>query len=154
MNLCRAMLVRAILLKRSTQAALTNPITIQYRNNYRRGKPHYWIASIVSHLYVLSEGCIQETQWSEFPSSKLLFLTFVIQFCHKMQQKARHIICACCRYLRSYGPHTISQNPPRRSLRRWQRTVKMATAYLTHQQKVLRLYKKSLRHLESWCIFR
>uniref|UniRef100_A0A665UKA2 NADH dehydrogenase [ubiquinone] 1 beta subcomplex subunit 9 n=1 Tax=Echeneis naucrates TaxID=173247 RepID=A0A665UKA2_ECHNA len=30
----------------------------------------------------------------------------------------------------------------------------MASAYLTHQQKVLRLYKKSLRHLESWCIFR
>uniref|UniRef100_A0A3B4YUZ3 NADH dehydrogenase [ubiquinone] 1 beta subcomplex subunit 9 n=1 Tax=Stegastes partitus TaxID=144197 RepID=A0A3B4YUZ3_9TELE len=27
-------------------------------------------------------------------------------------------------------------------------------AYLTHQQKVLRLYKRSLRHLESWCIFR
>lgn len=27
-------------------------------------------------------------------------------------------------------------------------------AYLTHQQKVLRLYKKSLRHLESWCIHR
>ncbi|XP_009879348.1 PREDICTED: NADH dehydrogenase [ubiquinone] 1 beta subcomplex subunit 9 [Charadrius vociferus] len=25
---------------------------------------------------------------------------------------------------------------------------------LTHQQKVLRLYKKSLRHLESWCIYR
>lgn len=33
-------------------------------------------------------------------------------------------------------------------------TVKMAAPYLTHQQKVLRLYKKSLRHLESWCIFR
>lgn len=33
-------------------------------------------------------------------------------------------------------------------------TVKMAAAYLTHQQKVLRLYKKSLRHLESWCIYR
>ncbi|XP_053322426.1 NADH dehydrogenase [ubiquinone] 1 beta subcomplex subunit 9 [Spea bombifrons] len=30
----------------------------------------------------------------------------------------------------------------------------MAAAYLTHQQKVLRLYKKSLRHLESWCVFR
>ncbi|KAG7215530.1 hypothetical protein INR49_014697 [Caranx melampygus] len=30
----------------------------------------------------------------------------------------------------------------------------MASAFLTHQQKVLRLYKKSLRHLESWCIFR
>ncbi|XP_061786994.1 NADH dehydrogenase [ubiquinone] 1 beta subcomplex subunit 9 [Nerophis lumbriciformis] len=30
----------------------------------------------------------------------------------------------------------------------------MASVYLTHQQKVLRLYKKSLRHLESWCIFR
>ncbi|MBN3321488.1 NDUB9 dehydrogenase, partial [Atractosteus spatula] len=30
----------------------------------------------------------------------------------------------------------------------------MASAYLTHQQKVLRLYKKSLRHLESWYIFR
>ncbi|XP_070777953.1 NADH dehydrogenase [ubiquinone] 1 beta subcomplex subunit 9 isoform X2 [Enoplosus armatus] len=30
----------------------------------------------------------------------------------------------------------------------------MAAAYLTHQQKVLRLYKKSLRHLESWCILR
>ncbi|XP_004679656.1 PREDICTED: NADH dehydrogenase [ubiquinone] 1 beta subcomplex subunit 9 [Condylura cristata] len=27
-------------------------------------------------------------------------------------------------------------------------------AYLTHQQKVLRLYKRSLRHLESWCIHR
>lgn len=27
-------------------------------------------------------------------------------------------------------------------------------AFLTHQQKVLRLYKKSLRHLESWCIHR
>ncbi|GCB66321.1 NADH dehydrogenase [ubiquinone] 1 beta subcomplex subunit 9 [Scyliorhinus torazame] len=27
-------------------------------------------------------------------------------------------------------------------------------AYLTHQQKVLRLYKRALRHLESWCIFR
>uniref|UniRef100_A0A8C6TU45 NADH dehydrogenase [ubiquinone] 1 beta subcomplex subunit 9 n=1 Tax=Neogobius melanostomus TaxID=47308 RepID=A0A8C6TU45_9GOBI len=27
-------------------------------------------------------------------------------------------------------------------------------AYLSHHQKVLRLYKKSLRHLESWCIFR
>nr|XP_051686398.1 NADH dehydrogenase [ubiquinone] 1 beta subcomplex subunit 9 isoform X2 [Oryctolagus cuniculus]XP_051700778.1 NADH dehydrogenase [ubiquinone] 1 beta subcomplex subunit 9 isoform X2 [Oryctolagus cuniculus] len=25
-------------------------------------------------------------------------------------------------------------------------------AYLTHQQKVLRLYKRALRHLESWCI--
>ncbi|XP_073535967.1 NADH dehydrogenase [ubiquinone] 1 beta subcomplex subunit 9 [Phyllobates terribilis] len=25
---------------------------------------------------------------------------------------------------------------------------------LNHQQKVLRLYKKSLRHLESWCVFR
>ncbi|KAM9384843.1 NADH dehydrogenase [ubiquinone] 1 beta subcomplex subunit 9 [Pholidichthys leucotaenia] len=30
----------------------------------------------------------------------------------------------------------------------------MASAYLTHQQKVMRLYKKSLRHLESWCVFR
>ncbi|XP_035537595.1 NADH dehydrogenase [ubiquinone] 1 beta subcomplex subunit 9 [Morone saxatilis] len=30
----------------------------------------------------------------------------------------------------------------------------MASAYLSHQQKVLRLYKKSLRHLESWCVFR
>ncbi|KAG8441628.1 hypothetical protein GDO86_010714 [Hymenochirus boettgeri] len=30
----------------------------------------------------------------------------------------------------------------------------MAAAYLSHQQKVLRLYKKSLRHLESWCVFR
>ncbi|XP_058603992.1 NADH dehydrogenase [ubiquinone] 1 beta subcomplex subunit 9 isoform X2 [Onychostoma macrolepis] len=30
----------------------------------------------------------------------------------------------------------------------------MAAAYLTHHQKVLRLYKKSLRHIESWCIFR
>ncbi|XP_054857895.1 NADH dehydrogenase [ubiquinone] 1 beta subcomplex subunit 9-like [Eublepharis macularius] len=28
----------------------------------------------------------------------------------------------------------------------------MAT-YLTHQQKVLQLYKRALRHLESWCIF-
>lgn len=27
-------------------------------------------------------------------------------------------------------------------------------AYLTHQQKVLRLYKRALRHLESWCIHR
>ncbi|XP_034980847.1 NADH dehydrogenase [ubiquinone] 1 beta subcomplex subunit 9 isoform X1 [Zootoca vivipara] len=27
-------------------------------------------------------------------------------------------------------------------------------AFLTHQQKVLRLYKRALRHLESWCIFR
>ncbi|XP_048363265.1 NADH dehydrogenase [ubiquinone] 1 beta subcomplex subunit 9 [Sphaerodactylus townsendi] len=27
-------------------------------------------------------------------------------------------------------------------------------AYLTHQQKVLRLYKRALRHLESWCVFR
>ncbi|XP_033980068.1 LOW QUALITY PROTEIN: NADH dehydrogenase [ubiquinone] 1 beta subcomplex subunit 9 [Trematomus bernacchii] len=26
----------------------------------------------------------------------------------------------------------------------------MASAFLTHPQKVLRLYKKSLRHLESW----
>lgn len=34
------------------------------------------------------------------------------------------------------------------------RSEKMASAYLTHHQKVLRLYKKSLRHLESWCIFR
>ncbi|XP_041097802.1 NADH dehydrogenase [ubiquinone] 1 beta subcomplex subunit 9 [Polyodon spathula] len=31
---------------------------------------------------------------------------------------------------------------------------KMASGFLTHQQKVLRLYKKALRHLESWCIFR
>ncbi|XP_059205866.1 NADH dehydrogenase [ubiquinone] 1 beta subcomplex subunit 9 [Centropristis striata] len=30
----------------------------------------------------------------------------------------------------------------------------MAAAYLSHQQKVLRLYKKSLRHLESWCVHR
>ncbi|XP_069477696.1 NADH dehydrogenase [ubiquinone] 1 beta subcomplex subunit 9 [Ambystoma mexicanum] len=30
----------------------------------------------------------------------------------------------------------------------------MVYAYLTHQQKVLRLYKKSLRHLESWLVFR
>ncbi|RXM96070.1 NADH dehydrogenase [ubiquinone] 1 beta subcomplex subunit 9 [Acipenser ruthenus] len=30
----------------------------------------------------------------------------------------------------------------------------MASGFLTHQQKVLRLYKKALRHLESWCIFR
>lgn len=29
-----------------------------------------------------------------------------------------------------------------------------AGAYLTHQQKVLRLYKRALRHLESWCIHR
>lgn len=29
-----------------------------------------------------------------------------------------------------------------------------APAYLTHQQKVLRLYKRALRHLESWCIHR
>lgn len=27
-------------------------------------------------------------------------------------------------------------------------------AYLTHQQKVLRLYKRALRHLESFCIHR
>ncbi|XP_005288841.1 NADH dehydrogenase [ubiquinone] 1 beta subcomplex subunit 9 isoform X1 [Chrysemys picta bellii] len=27
-------------------------------------------------------------------------------------------------------------------------------AYLTHQQKVLRLYKRAMRQLESWCIFR
>lgn len=27
-------------------------------------------------------------------------------------------------------------------------------AYLTHQQKVLRLYKRALRHLESWCVHR
>ncbi|XP_045675298.1 NADH dehydrogenase [ubiquinone] 1 beta subcomplex subunit 9-like [Phyllostomus hastatus] len=27
-------------------------------------------------------------------------------------------------------------------------------AYLTHQQKVFRLYKQALRHLESWCIYR
>uniref|UniRef100_A0A8D0B0V1 NADH dehydrogenase [ubiquinone] 1 beta subcomplex subunit 9 n=1 Tax=Salvator merianae TaxID=96440 RepID=A0A8D0B0V1_SALMN len=26
--------------------------------------------------------------------------------------------------------------------------------YLTHRQKVLRLYKRAQRHLESWCIFR
>uniref|UniRef100_A0A7I2YQN0 NADH dehydrogenase [ubiquinone] 1 beta subcomplex subunit 9 n=1 Tax=Homo sapiens TaxID=9606 RepID=A0A7I2YQN0_HUMAN len=26
--------------------------------------------------------------------------------------------------------------------------------YLTHQQKVLRLYKRALRHLESWCVQR
>jgi len=24
--------------------------------------------------------------------------------------------------------------------------------YLTHQQKVLRLYKRALRHLESYCV--
>ncbi|XP_006007366.1 NADH dehydrogenase [ubiquinone] 1 beta subcomplex subunit 9 [Latimeria chalumnae] len=30
----------------------------------------------------------------------------------------------------------------------------MAAAYLSHRQKVLRLYKRALRHLESWCIFR
>uniref|UniRef100_A0A8C5MZI4 NADH dehydrogenase [ubiquinone] 1 beta subcomplex subunit 9 n=1 Tax=Leptobrachium leishanense TaxID=445787 RepID=A0A8C5MZI4_9ANUR len=30
----------------------------------------------------------------------------------------------------------------------------MAGAYLSHQQKVMRLYKKSLRHLESWCVHR
>lgn len=29
-----------------------------------------------------------------------------------------------------------------------------SAAYLTHQQKVLRLYKRALRHLESWCIHR
>ncbi|XP_053443579.1 NADH dehydrogenase [ubiquinone] 1 beta subcomplex subunit 9-like [Nycticebus coucang] len=28
------------------------------------------------------------------------------------------------------------------------------TAYLTHQQKVLRLYKRALCHLELWCIHR
>ncbi|CAM5108135.1 unnamed protein product [Natator depressus] len=27
-------------------------------------------------------------------------------------------------------------------------------AYLTHQQKVLRLYKRAMRQLESWCILR
>lgn len=27
-------------------------------------------------------------------------------------------------------------------------------AYLTHQQKVLRLYKRALRHLESYCVHR
>lgn len=27
-------------------------------------------------------------------------------------------------------------------------------AFLTHRQKVLRLYKRALRHLESWCIHR
>lgn len=27
-------------------------------------------------------------------------------------------------------------------------------AYLTHQQKVLRLYKRALRHLESFCVHR
>lgn len=27
-------------------------------------------------------------------------------------------------------------------------------AYLTHRQKVLRLYKRALRHLESWCVHR
>ncbi|XP_078542917.1 NADH dehydrogenase [ubiquinone] 1 beta subcomplex subunit 9 [Lissotriton helveticus] len=30
----------------------------------------------------------------------------------------------------------------------------MSFAYLTHQQKVLRLYKKAVRHLESWVVFR
>ncbi|KAM5157336.1 NADH dehydrogenase [ubiquinone] 1 beta subcomplex subunit 9 [Mantella aurantiaca] len=28
------------------------------------------------------------------------------------------------------------------------------SAYLTHQQKVLRLYKKALRNMESWIVFR
>ncbi|KAH1181008.1 hypothetical protein KIL84_001942 [Mauremys mutica] len=27
-------------------------------------------------------------------------------------------------------------------------------AYLTHQQKVMQLYKRAMRHLESWCIHR
>lgn len=50
-----------------------------------------------------------------------------------------------------------SHHPPRRATvaSKVNRRVpaKMA-AYLTHQQKVLRLYKRALRHLESWCIFR
>lgn len=29
-----------------------------------------------------------------------------------------------------------------------------SAAYLTHQQKVLRLYKRALRHAESWCVHR
>lgn len=29
-----------------------------------------------------------------------------------------------------------------------------SAAYLTHQQKVLRLYKRALRHVESWCVHR
>lgn len=33
-------------------------------------------------------------------------------------------------------------------------SVSATAAYLTHQQKVLRLYKRALRHLESWCIHR
>lgn len=33
-------------------------------------------------------------------------------------------------------------------------SVLATAAYLTHQQKVLRLYKRALRHLESWCIHR
>lgn len=53
---------------------------------------------------------------------------------------------------------TKSHNAPRRGCERLEKvtagTVNMAAAYLTHQQKVLRLYKKSLRHLESWCIYR
>uniref|UniRef100_A0A8C6BCC4 NADH dehydrogenase [ubiquinone] 1 beta subcomplex subunit 9 n=1 Tax=Monodon monoceros TaxID=40151 RepID=A0A8C6BCC4_MONMO len=32
--------------------------------------------------------------------------------------------------------------------------LSVPAAYLTHQQKVLRLYKRALRHLESWCIHR
>ncbi|XP_008329067.1 NADH dehydrogenase [ubiquinone] 1 beta subcomplex subunit 9 isoform X2 [Cynoglossus semilaevis] len=30
----------------------------------------------------------------------------------------------------------------------------MASAFLTHRQKVLRLYKRSLRHVESWAVHR
>ena len=40
----------------------------------------------------------------------------------------------------------------------WRKRAVMAFcapgAYLTHQQKVLRLYKRALRHLESYCVHR
>uniref|UniRef100_A0A2I3MPQ3 NADH dehydrogenase [ubiquinone] 1 beta subcomplex subunit 9 n=2 Tax=Cercopithecinae TaxID=9528 RepID=A0A2I3MPQ3_PAPAN len=32
--------------------------------------------------------------------------------------------------------------------------LSVSGVYLTHQQKVLRLYKRALRHLESWCVHR
>ncbi len=71
-----------------------------------------------------------------------------------------------CKHMRTYTDSRVNLNPSEALFRnkrvgsfltrKAQRDSegKMAAAYLTHHQKVLRLYKKSLRHVESWCIFR
>lgn len=56
------------------------------------------------------------------------------------------------RQQRGRGRTALPASPARRGRARGAPAA--MAAYLTHQQKVLRLYKKSLRHLESWCIHR